>query len=56
MVLTKFIVHSASQQADTNSSISLIQNGEKLVYEMNFDLEPIEKFSSNFIRKFLLKL
>jgi len=50
MVLTKFIVHSASHQANINSSLSLIQNGEKLVHEMAFGVEQTENFSPNFVR------
>jgi len=50
MVLTKFIVHSASHQANTNSSLNLSQIREKLVHEENFELERTEKFSSNFLR------
>jgi hypothetical protein len=44
MVLTKFIVRSASHQANPNSSLSLSQNGEKLVHELTFELERIENF------------
>jgi len=47
--LTKFIVHSASLQANPNSSLSLSQNGEKLIHGFKFELGSIEKFSSNFI-------
>jgi len=50
MVRTKFIVHSASKYANQNSSPNLSQNREKLVHEMYFELEPIEEFSSNFVR------
>jgi hypothetical protein len=49
MVLTKFIVHSASHNANQNSSVSLSQNGEKLIHIFTFELGSIEKFSSNFI-------
>jgi len=44
MVLTKFVVHSSSHQANTNPSLSLSQNGEKLVHEMTFEQERIENF------------
>jgi len=50
MVLTKFIVHFASDHANQNSSLSLTQNGEKLVHVMTFELELIEKPSSNYLQ------
>jgi len=31
-------------------ALSLSQNGEKLVHEVTFELEPTDKFSSNFLR------
>jgi len=50
MVRTKFIVHFASHQANQNSTHSVSHNGEKLFHETNFELEPFENFSSNFVR------
>jgi hypothetical protein len=50
MILTKFNVLFASHQANSNSSLSLTQNRIKLVYEIKFEMETTEKFSSNFLR------
>jgi len=50
MVLTKFIVHFASHQANANSYLSLSHNREKLVPDLTFELESIEKFSLIFVR------
>ena len=49
MALTKFVVHSALHHANQNSFLRLSQNGEKLIHEMNLEMETFEKFSSNFI-------
>ena len=50
MVLTKFIVHSASHQANKIHVLSLTQNGGNLVHEMIFNMEPTEKILSNFLK------
>jgi len=52
MVLTKFIVHFASPRLIQTHNLILNQNGEKVVHEITFELETIEKSSSNFVEHY----